>query len=109
MLNVFPSSLWCLPSKNLLLRNDEVHVWRDALDLKESHNRSLEQILSADERARANRLYFQKDREHFIIARGLLRVILGRYLNREPSQLRFCYNPYGKPALANNDSDKNDL
>ncbi len=56
--------------------------------------------LSADERARAAKFYFDKDREHFIVARGLLRTILGRYLDREPENLSFRYGPQGKPALA---------
>jgi 4'-phosphopantetheinyl transferase len=49
---------------------------------------------------RAERFYLQKDREHFIVARGLLRAILSRYLDMKPSQLRFCYNCHGKPFLA---------
>ncbi len=61
----------------------------------------LQQTLSPDEHTRADRFYFQKDRERFTIARGLLRIILGRYLNMEPCCLQFRYNPYGKPALAN--------
>jgi 4'-phosphopantetheinyl transferase len=65
-----------------------------------SRSQSLKQTLSADERARAERFYFQKDRERFIVSRGLLRVILGRYLDMEPSQLQICYTSHGKPALA---------
>jgi 4'-phosphopantetheinyl transferase len=56
--------------------------------------------LSADERARADRFYFQKDRERFIVGRGLLRTILGLYLDTKPEHLRFCYSSYGKPALS---------
>jgi 4'-phosphopantetheinyl transferase len=52
------------------------------------------------ENERAARFHFQKDRERFMIARGALRVILGRYLNMEPSQVQFSYGPHGKPALA---------
>jgi len=91
---------WSSPSKNLILGDDEVHVWRAALNIKESRVQSLRRTLTADERARAERFHFQKDREHFIVARGLLRAILGRYLDVEPSQLRFSYSPYGKPSLA---------
>ena len=83
-----------------MLDNNEVHVWRASLDLTASHVQILQQTLAPDERARAERFYFQKDRAHFIVARGLLRVILGRYLDRPPDQLRFCYNSNGKPALA---------
>lgn len=91
---------WCPPPKTLVLGSNEVHVWRAILDLKVARMQSLEQTLSADERTRAGRFYFQKDREHFTVARGVLRAILGRYLEMEPGQLRFCYSPYGKPALA---------
>jgi 4'-phosphopantetheinyl transferase len=56
--------------------------------------------LAADEQARAERFYFERDREHFIAARGVLRTILGCYLNRVPECLSFCYSSHGKPALA---------
>jgi 4'-phosphopantetheinyl transferase len=61
---------------------------------------SLRRTLTADETRRAERFYFQKDRDRFIVARGLLRSILSRYLNMEPSQLRFRYGAHGKPDLA---------
>jgi 4'-phosphopantetheinyl transferase len=77
-----------------------VHVWRAALDVPESQVRSLWYILTADECQRAERYVFAKDRTHFVVARGLLRVLLGRYLRQDPPQLRFIYGPHGKPALA---------
>jgi len=77
-----------------------VHVWRTALDLPESQVRSLRQTLTADECQRAERYVFEKDRTHFVVARGLLRVLLGRYLRQEPQHLRFTYGLHGKPALA---------
>ncbi|HEX2270158.1 MAG TPA: 4'-phosphopantetheinyl transferase superfamily protein, partial [Pyrinomonadaceae bacterium] len=33
------------------------------------------------------------------IARGFLRVLLGRYLQTEPKSLMFSYGAYGKPAI----------
>jgi 4'-phosphopantetheinyl transferase len=60
----------------------------------------LTNLLASDEKGRAERFRFERDRRRFIVARGLLRVILSRYLNREPSQLRFVYNDYGRPSLA---------
>ncbi len=91
---------WSFPPRSLILGKDEVHVWRAALDVKASRVQSLRRTLTADERSRAERFHFPKDSEHFIVARGLLRAILGRYLDVEPSQLRFSYSPYGKPSLA---------
>ncbi len=58
-----------------------------------------QQLLSDDEWSRANRFHFEEDRNAYIAARGVLRIILGQYLNAEPTQLRFTYNQYGKPFL----------
>jgi 4'-phosphopantetheinyl transferase len=50
--------------------------------------------------SRADRFHFEKDCQSFVVAHGVLRVILGGYLDLEPGQLRFVYSDYGKPALA---------
>jgi 4'-phosphopantetheinyl transferase len=92
---------WRAPPADLVLARDGVHVWRAALDRPPSQTaEGFLRNLAEDERARAGRLYFERDREHFIVARGVLRAILGRYLNREPHYVSFRYNSHGKPALA---------
>lgn len=93
--------IWRVPPANLLLTSDDVHVWRACLNVIESRLRSLSQIISKDELRKANRFHFKRDRERFIVRRGLLRTILGRYLDVEPNRLHFRYNSYGKPTLAN--------
>ena len=70
------------------------------MDQPPSQVQSFLQNLSADEQARSGRFYFERDREHFIVARGVLRAILGGYLNRMPACLSFSYSSHGKPALA---------
>jgi 4'-phosphopantetheinyl transferase len=84
----------------LALNLDEVHVWRAPLDAAENVLEGLERLLSPDERERAKRFIFQKHRRRFIVARAVLRELLGRYLNQEPDRMRFVYGPEGKPALA---------
>jgi 4'-phosphopantetheinyl transferase len=91
--------LWDRPPAELALLSDEVHVWCAALEVTTSHLRYLQNMLSADELARASRFHFPKDRRRFIVARGVLRSLLGLYLGLEPRQLCFCYGAYGKPAL----------
>jgi 4'-phosphopantetheinyl transferase len=91
--------IWLHPPERLLLKSDEVHVWRADLDQEPATIRTLSEILTPDERQRAERFYFQKDREHFTVARGVLRIIFSRYLNISPELIRFSYNQYGKPAL----------
>ena len=91
---------WRSPPETLVLDCDEVHVWRATLDQTPSQIQSFRHNLAADEQARAERFHFERDREHFIVARGVLRAILGGYLNRAPECLSFCYGSHGKPALA---------
>lgn len=92
-------SSWHHPPADLTLGCDEIHVWRASLDAETSRVEDLQQLLSADEQKRAERFYFDKDRVHFIVARGALRIILSHYVSRKPEDLSFCYNPNGKPAL----------
>ncbi len=81
------------------LAADEVHVWRIGLARAPSELPLLRQVLGIDELARADRFHFPKHRDQFIAGRGLMRVVLGCYLQCPPSELRFTYNLYGKPAL----------
>ena len=94
-------NLWRSPPTNLVLSEDDVHIWRADLNLPTWRLQQLAQTLSSDEQQRADRFYFERDRKHFIAGRGLLRTIIGRYLDLEPSQLQFSYSSRGKPALVN--------
>src|SRR5437868_3393790 len=94
------TAAWRLPPESLTLNRDEVHVWRAHLSALPSAVTDLLGTLAPDERARAERFHFEKDRNHYIVARGVLRAILGRYLNVAPDEIRFAYSHYGKPALA---------
>lgn len=100
------TATWSTPSQDLKLKPNEVHVWRISLDVTDSTVEYLLPILCVAERQRAERFRFQKDRKQFVVTRSVLRIILGRYLEREPSTLSFCYNQYGKPELAST-SDRN--
>ena len=75
-------------------------MWQAGLDLAPGRVEDLRCALTADERERAQRFHFDRDRDRFIVAHGVLRDILGRYLGLGPGELRFRYSPYGKPALA---------
>ena len=92
--------VWDAPPDNLaLLESGEVHVWQAPLEQPEAVLLSLKQMLSHDELDRARKFHFERDRHHFIVARGVLRTLLGRYLHRPPAQLQFSYNAQGKPLL----------
>lgn len=90
---------WLPPPPDLQLSPHEIHVWGASLDLDRPRIQDLRRTLSHDEIEKAGRFRFAKDRDRFVVGRGLLRIILGLYLNQCPEQLQFCYGPYGKPAL----------
>jgi 4'-phosphopantetheinyl transferase len=81
----------------LELRADEVHLWLAHLDHHAAG--SLNPLLSEDELSRADRFHFTKDRNHYIVARGLLRKLLATYLDLSAAELRFAYAEKGKPSL----------
>lgn len=94
---VYPSSS-SLPLK-LELLDDEIHIWCANLDQFATGLNGFIQTLSLDEQKRAQRFYFERDRQRFILGRGVLRTILAVYLSIEPNQIQFSYGKNGKPAL----------
>lgn len=86
---------WIRPPENLDLTTDRVDVWRVHL----SSTTPSEASLSAEERQRAARFHFDADRDRYIVAHASLRDILARYLQCEPSELKFSTDEYGKPSL----------
>jgi len=83
-----------------VLRADRVDVWRIAADSRSALFAARPAWLSADERERADRFLSEAARRTFIGVRSALRHILGRYVSRAPSALRFSYERWGKPCLA---------
>ena len=81
------------------LPEGEVHVWCAPLDGLLARESSLFRTMSPDEKARARRFVFERDRERFSVCRGLLRRILGSYLGVAPSEVQFAYGAHGKPRL----------
>ncbi len=91
---------WNIPPDSLKLSVGEVHIWSVWLDAPLEILQALAETLSPDERQRAERFRFDRDRHRFLVGRGTLRAILSRYLKVDPTQVQFHYGPGGKPALA---------
>jgi 4'-phosphopantetheinyl transferase len=77
------------------ISSQEVHIWSVNLDSAQVDAG----VLSPDERARAERLRFERDKRRFVARRVVLRDILSRYTGIAPQSLIFEYSPYGKPLL----------
>ena len=92
--------MWKASPDQPVLSHDEVHVWRASLEVDAGGQSLAWNVLTDDERARAERFRLERDRRRFIAARGMLRGILGCCLRCDPRELRFHLGPHGKPVLA---------
>lgn len=77
----------------------DVHIWKAGLDRPAVQVERYWEILSADERKRANKFHSEIHRSRFIVGRATLRILLGCYLSIQPQLMAFDYGPSGKPAL----------
>lgn len=89
------------PDKYLPQMNEaDLHVWTFSLEVDRESIALQEAVLSAEEWRRVRRYSSPHAARRFIVRRGLLRRILGKYLDHPPEEVRFVYNAYGKPFLA---------
>ena len=102
-------SIWCSPPANVALQSGDVHVWQAKLDQADALRSKSYSLLSCDEKERANRFQFDRDKNRFIACRAILRTILSRYSGVEPGSLQFIYGTYGKPELKNRNTDRTAL
>ena len=91
---------WPDVNTNPRLGAGEVHVWCAQQNFSEKHLLNFQHLLDAEESSRSYRFHFDRDRKRFIVRHGLLREILGNYLSMHPTEVRFAYNPHGKPSLS---------
>lgn len=94
-----PTLLWPLPPADWVLGETEVQVWSAWLRATPASLAAMAETLSEDEKERAARFHFERDRHCYICGRAWLRMIVGRCLNLAPAEVRFQYNPNGKPLL----------
>lgn len=82
-------------SRDHFISEKEVHVWQASLDCVSCFYA----YLSIDEKLKAERFRKQRDKQRYIISHGILRCILGAYIESNPSTLVFERSKYGKPSL----------
>jgi 4'-phosphopantetheinyl transferase len=94
--------IWEIPSMPVVLGNNEAHIWH--VDIKKTAH-DLEYyrgLLSDEEREQENRYHFERDRMRYAITHGVLRLLIGVYLNIAPHKVSFNFSKRYKPALSDN-------
>lgn len=90
------SCTWPAAPAKPLLNPDSVHVWC-GVDDQAQDDEMLMEVLSDDERSRAKRYHFVRDRRWFVVRRYMLRSILSDYLGISPPAIEFAEGVHGKP------------
>jgi 4'-phosphopantetheinyl transferase len=75
------------------------HVWCATLPSELNQDSSYWQVLSVDEKKRAEKLQHVKSQRVFVYTRSILRQLLARYLFITPENILFSVTPSGKPFL----------
>jgi len=83
---------------------DTVHVWAFALTGTPRQVDLCRDLLSPEERHRADRFVFERDRVRYTIAHAVMRHLLGRYCGLASQSLRFKVTAAGKPSLAGSET-----
>ena len=91
------TSAWLNPSTWPELNDGEVHLWRASLKVGTAALNHYYELLDHHEIARVNRYSNALSRNRFIVARGILRELLGNYLNQSLEKLEFSLGVQGKP------------
>ena len=95
----------CFSSVSASLETGDVHVWRIDVEVESPRIPLLWSILPEEEHDRANRFYFSRDRDRFVVCHGVLRSLIAEYLNLNPAAVTFQCNLHGKPYLGGECAD----
>ena len=75
-------------SDRIAIKDSEIHVWfLDIGNYDEYHMKSLFDILTLDEKAKMSHYVHVADQKRFLVGHSMLRILLSRYLAREPDDI----------------------
>jgi 4'-phosphopantetheinyl transferase len=84
--------------------NALVAIFTCAIDQQDAEDRRIAwTCLDAEEKARAARFVFERDRIIHVVAHGLVRSVLARYTGEPAAAQKFSVTSYGRPELIQRD------
>jgi len=89
-----------VPMAGFDFSSGEVQVWWTRVSEAEPHLDRLRRTLRSNELERAARFRVEGATRRFIVARAMLRSLLGRATGVDPADVVFAYGEHGKPRLA---------
>ena len=98
-LSVIDQTSWNEPPSSLDLMPNQVHLWCTPVEAEAELMAGFQSFLSPEEKTRANRFRFSRDRSRFVVSRGVLRVLLSGYLRTAPEAVRLVTDENRKPFV----------
>lgn len=83
----------------LSLEPNQVHIWSASITNHENRLPVYWSFLTNEEKEKAQKFKFLKDKNCFVIAKGILRKLLASYLSLSPKEINLKLGEYGKPFL----------
>lgn len=83
-----------------MFADEQIHLYLIPLQASQPAQLVYRQLLSCEERARADRLVHLAHRQRWLIGRARLRHILADYCGIAPREVEFVYSQKGKPELS---------
>jgi 4'-phosphopantetheinyl transferase len=90
---------WENPPSQISLADNHIHIWWTQFDDLIPYLQQLQSLLFPKELVRAGQFVLTRDRQRFILARGFLRSLLGKYLGKSGAEIELNYSEYGKPHI----------
>ncbi|MBN4082149.1 4'-phosphopantetheinyl transferase superfamily protein [bacterium AH-315-B15] len=79
------------------ISESEIHLWRVSLNPGRSMLSQCEEALSTHEKGRMEFFNFAKVKQNYLVSQGILRTLLGRYLEIRPEEVQLGRHSKGKP------------
>jgi 4'-phosphopantetheinyl transferase len=86
-------------NSRMRIADDEIHAWVVDMCASESQCATLKRWLDRQEMERASRIPNLQTRRSFLVAHGVLRCLMARYLECDPGAIELATDPQGKPKL----------
>lgn len=84
---------------NFNIKEDDIHVWGISFSDFTDNIEYLTSFLSGEELERSKTYKFPMDERKFILARGILKYLLAKYLDLQIQKINIFYGLWGKPHL----------
>lgn len=96
---------WYCAKPSGIIVPSAVEVWRIAVPSCLNSIAELYSVLQPEEQGKAALFTRDEDRQRFIISRGILRMLLGKYSDRDPRHIEYGYGIRDKPFLKHEKAD----